>query len=231
MSQFNKRALSILNSDGIAGLIHRITSRLLRKPQFINLCVLKLDYKDIARLEPPPIDLEIGEVTETDESDTQAMAGFRFYGHSKGDILQYLAEGQRCYVARHKGQVISCYWRITGDYYDYCLKRRLYLADNEEYLLGYFTLAEFRGQGIGPYLIMASSRERARHFPDLCAVVFVRVNNQASLLSSHKLGFHIIGRIGFVEIFGIRFHFLSGRAALPKTTRRIFLQVFSTPSS
>jgi ribosomal protein S18 acetylase RimI-like enzyme len=215
----------------MASLIHRIAGRLLRGPQLINLYVLKLDYRDIARLESPPADLEIREVTETDESDTQALAEFHFYGHSKADILQYLAEGQRCYIARHKGQAISCYWRITGDYYDYYLKRRFYFADNEEYLLGFFTLAEFRGKGIFPYLLVASSQERVRNCPDLCAVIFVRVNNQASLRSCRKLGFHIVGRVGFVEIFGMRFHFLSGRAALPRTTRRIFLQIFSNRST
>ena len=226
MSRFNNRALSILNSDGMAGLMNRITSRLLRKPQLINLYVLKLDYKDIAKLPSPSINLEIREITETDDGDTQALAEFRFYGHSKADILQYLAEGQRCYVAKHEGQAISCYWHMTGGYYDYYLKRRFYFADNEEYLLGFFTLAEFRGQGIFPYLLIASSHERAQNCPDLRAVIFVRVNNKASLRSCYKLGFDIIGRVGFVEIFGIRFHFLLGRDALPKTTKRIFFQIF-----
>jgi ribosomal protein S18 acetylase RimI-like enzyme len=226
MNQLNSRTLSILNSEGIAGLLNRTISRLLRKPQLINLCVLKLDYKDIAQLLPPTIDLQIREVTETDDSDTEALAKFGFYGHSKVEILQYLAERQQCCVAKHEGQAISCYWCRTRDFYDYYLKRRFYLAGNEEYILGAFTLAEFRGKGILPYLIAESSRERVQNYPNLRAIVFVRVNNKASLRSFHKLGFTIIGRVGFVEIFGIRFHFLLGRNALPKTTQRIFLQIF-----
>ncbi|MBE7554329.1 MAG: hypothetical protein HS126_25015 [Anaerolineales bacterium] len=165
MSQLNNRALTILHGEGIAGLINRIASRLLRKPQLINLYVLKLDYKDIAKLPPPSIDLEIGEITEMDDSGLEALAAFHFYGHSKGEILQYLAGGQRCYIAKHKDQVISCYWRITGDYYDYSLKRRFYLAETEEYLLGFFTLAEFRGKGIFPYVLEVSSYEQAQIVP------------------------------------------------------------------
>ncbi len=231
MSQLNNRALTILHGEGIAGLINRIASRLLRKPQLINLYVLKLDYKDIAKLPPPSIDLEIGEITEMDDSGLEALAAFHFYGHSKGEILQYLAGGQRCYIAKHKDQVISCYWRITGDYYDYSLKRRFYLAETEEYLLGFFTLAEFRGKGIFPYVLEVSSYERAQNCPDLRAIIFVRTNNQASLRSVHKLGFNVIGRVGFVEIFGIRFHFLLGRDAFPKTTRRNFFRFFSAEST
>jgi ribosomal protein S18 acetylase RimI-like enzyme len=226
MNQFNSRTLSILNSEGIAGLMNRAISRLLRKPQLINLCVLKLDYKDIAKLPPPTIDLQIREVTETDDSDTETLAKFGFHGDSMVKILQYLADGQRCYTTKYKGQVISCYWHIVGDFYDYFLKRRFYLTDTEEYILGAFTLAEFRGKGILPYLIEESSRERVRNCPNLRAIAFVRVNNKASLRSFHKLGFKIIGRVGFVEILGIRFHFLLGRDALRKTTKRIFLQMF-----
>jgi len=226
MSQLNRRALSIMSSEGIAGLMRRLSERLRRRPQFINLYVLKLDYKDVAKLLPPTMDLEITEVVETDDRETEALAGFGFYGQSKRQILQFLAERQRCYVAKHDNRVVSCYWRATGEYYDYSLKRRLYLADNEEYLLGFFTLAEFRGQGIFPYLLESSSAERTRNCANLQAVIFVRVDNQASLRSSHKLGFKIVGRVGFIEIFGIRLHFLLGREVLPKTTRRIFLQFF-----
>lgn len=227
MSQFNNRTLSVLNSEGMTGLMTRIRSRLLRKPQLINLYVLKLDHKNTAKVAPPSLDLEIREVTDIDDSSIEDLAAFHFYGHSKGEILRYLAEGQRCYVAQHKGQVISCYWCVTGEYYDYYLKRRFYLADNEEYLLGFFTLAEFRGKEIFPYLLEASSQERVQSCPDLQAIIFVRVNNQASLRSVHKLGFKIIGRVRFIEILGVRFHLLLGHNALPKTTKRIFLQIFN----
>lgn len=230
MSKFNSRALSILHSEGIAGLLNRIASRLLQKPQIINLYVLKLDYKDIAKVPRRFIDLEIGEVTEMDDSDLEALAAFHFYGHSKGEILQHLAEGQRCYIAKHQGQVISCYWRATRNYYDYYLKRRFYLADNEEYLLGAFTLVEFRNWGVLPHLVETSSRERAQNCPNLRAFSFVRTNNKASLRTSHKLGFNVIGRVGFVEMFGIRYHFLLGHEALPKTTRRNFFSFFSAES-
>ena len=207
-------------------MISRIISYLLRKPQFINLYVLELDYETIAKLLPPAIELNLTEVTATGNADTQALAAFHFYGHSQTDIWGYLADGQQCYVAKCKGQVISCYWRKSGFYYDYYLKRRIDLDDNEEYLLGFFTLPEFRGKGIFPYLLEVTSRERVQNCPKLQAIIFIRINNTTSLRSVHKLGFKIVGRIGFVEILGIRFHFLFGRDALPKMTKRFYFSIF-----
>jgi hypothetical protein len=123
--------------------------------------------------------------------------------------------------------VVCCYWKKTGVYYDHCLKRRLDLDDDEEYLLGAFTRPEFRRMGILSYLNTESSRERIQYRPKLHATIFIRVNNKVSLQAAEKQGFTIVGRIGFAEILGVRFHFLLGRDALPKISKRIFLQIFS----
>lgn len=234
MSHFSQAVPEILRSEGLAGLMHRIIGRLLRKPQFVNLYVAELTSEAVARsanLPPPLIGLEIREITEADGNDIEAVARFGFYGNSRANLLQCLADGQQCYVAKYQGQVISCCWRATGTYYDYYLKRRFDLDDDEEYLLGAYVLPEFRGKGILPYLQITTSLERIKNCPQLRGIAFVRVNNTASLRSIHKMGFRIVGRLGFVEVLGIRFQYLFGRDALPRTTRRTFLQISSSPGS
>ncbi len=231
MSQFNKIATSRPNGDGASRLANRITGRLLSKPLFVHVYVLALNYEDMKSLPPPPIELEIREVTEKDDGEVEALAGFRFYGQSKSEVLQYLEAGQRCWVAKHEDQVICCSWRATGHYRDYYFKRRFDLADNEEYLLGGWTSPAFRGMGIFPHVIAAAWHERSKSHPDWRAITFIRPNNRASLQTAHKMGLSVVGRVGFIEVFGIRFHFLLGRDVLPKTSNRVFFRILGEKSA
>lgn len=220
----------VLKSEGIGGLIRRSLRRLLRKPELVNLYVLALEREDIMQRPtyPPPLeDLEIDELSDRDGNDIEALAGFGFYGRSPEDILQYLAAGQQCFLLKHQGRVISCIWRAAGSYYDHYLKRRLDLDDNEEYLLGAFVLPELRGKGILPFFFQTTFLERLQGCPDLRATILIRTTNRSSLRTVDKSGFRTVGRMGFLDVLGIRFQYLLGRDALPKTTRRTFLQLAS----
>jgi GNAT superfamily N-acetyltransferase len=224
--QFSQRALRTLSSQGLAGMAQRIVSRLKHKPHLKDGYVLVVCLKDMVQAPPPTIDLELKELSGAHEDDIQALAKLGIYRQSKADILQYLADGWRCYLAKYKGQVVGYYWTSSGEFYDYALNRRFQLADDEEFQLGAYVLPEFRGQGILPYLIAETAHARAQRHPGLRAVVFIDVNNKSSLRSTHKIGYTIVGRVGFVELFCIRFHYLWARNVLPKTTRRFFLQLF-----
>ena len=128
-------------------------------------------------------------------------------------------------MLKHHGRVVACIWRAVGSYYDHYLKRRLVLDDNEEYLLGAYVLPELRGKDMISFLFRATFLERLKGCPDLRTTVLVRTNNRSSLRTVDKSGFHIVGRMGFLDVFGIRFQYLFGRDALPKTRRRTFLQL------
>ncbi len=224
--QFSQRLLRILTTEGMAGLMKRTWNRFKRKPMLVTLYVLESHLKDLVNAPPALVDLEVKQITTLDDDDIESLVKFDFYVHSKAEVLQHLAEEGRCYVAKHKGRVVSCYWTVSKEFYDYYLGRRFELADDEGYNLGAFTLAEFRGKNILPWLVAESWRKQSQNHPDWRVLGFVRVNNKASLRACQKLGFTIVGRVGFIELlFGIRFQYLLGRNALRKTTRRNFLQI------
>ena len=225
MSKFAERSMQIISNEGVLGLKKRIVSHLIHRPLFINLYIFELEYKNLVDISSPIFDIEVGKVNQSDMDTLATLAKFAFYGHSAEEIARYLAEGQECYVAINKNQVISCYWRIAGYYYDHYLKRGLVLAENEEYVFGAFTEKEFRGLSIFPLLLAKSSSERRSKNFDLRAFSFIRTNNKASQLSFSKLGFEKVGHIGFIDILGIRFNYLLGKRALPKTHKRTFINV------
>ena len=74
-----------------------------------------------------------------------------------------------------------------------------------------------------PYLLYTTIRGQAEAHPGLRAVALVRPENAASLHSVAKLGFRVVGSLGFVEVFGARLHFLRPRGILTGTGRRTFL--------
>ena len=225
-AQFAQRARVILKTEGVAGLGKRIIGRLRRKP--LHLCgyivALRLDRP--IRVPPPTIDVEIDEVRVTDEEALEVLAQIDEWKISKTDLLKCLAGGRRCYVAKHKGQIVSSEWYILdGGLDSIFLGRRFQFADNEVFVYNAFTIPAFRGKGILPYLQAESARAIAAHNPHKTRILaLINVANKASLCAYAKAGFTRVGRVGFVEILGIRFHYLFGRDVLPATTQRFFFR-------
>jgi GNAT superfamily N-acetyltransferase len=223
MSQFTSRVLSVLKTEGVIGLTHRIRGRFRGDHRYV---VVTEPVDEVSAEVPrPSIDLEITELSESDDHDIETVAGSGFYGHTRADILGHLADGQQCFVAKHQGEVVAYFWRKTGAYYNDSLYRRFDLDDDEEYRCASFVQTEFRGMGIMPYLFVVASRERTPGCRPLRGVGTIHLTNKAMIRATHKAGTRIAGRVGFIEIFGIRFHYLYGRNALPKTTKRFFLQI------
>jgi GNAT superfamily N-acetyltransferase len=169
--------------------------------------------------------VEIDQVKATDDNDLEMLTTFGEYGGSKTHLLQRLAEGQHCYVAKSGGRIIAVNWAMEGEFGEDLLGRRFKLADDELYYGGAFTLPEFRSKGIMAYMktqSISDIKTRSQH--KTRALAFIETGNKASLCSTAKVGFRRVGRVGFVEIFGIRFHYLFGRSVLPETARRFFIE-------
>jgi hypothetical protein len=184
-----------------------------------------LTYKGLNQVPEPAINVKVKELIDPNDHEIDALAGFRFHTNSREDVLRYLAEGQRCYVAKHQDQVVSSFWTMRNNFFDYRLKRWLQLAGEEEYALGFFTQPEFRGKGIFDYLFVEAQRDRFRNSPNLHMVIFVDVHNRASLKASYKIGFKKAGRIGYIGLFGLRFQYILGRDVLPNTKKRFLINI------
>jgi GNAT superfamily N-acetyltransferase len=130
-----------------------------------------------------------------------------------------------CYVAKHQGRMVAGFWCRDDRFYDRYLARHIEIAAHEIYYLAGFTAPAFRGHGIWPYLAAQMSRAIvARDSRKTRALIFVQVANRASLRSLAKVQASPAGWVGFVELFGVRLHYLWGRNLLPKTERRFFAE-------
>lgn len=208
-----------------AGIAKRLIVYPLRCWGLVNLCIYEVTWSEAPVTKPPDIEVEIKRLSVTDEAQLKAVADFQFYGGSRDDLVKFLEAGQDCYIAEHQGQPVACYWRAKDEYYDHVLKRSLRFTRDEEYLLGGYTLPAFRDKGIMSYLARVSADERMRDNPNQKTVVFVRASNRASQRTLEKMGHKRTGRVGFVEVLGIRFSFLVGRGVLPATTKRNFVSL------
>jgi GNAT superfamily N-acetyltransferase len=115
------------------------------------------------------------------------------------EIQSRLDVGQRCFVARHAGQIVSARWAaVTRVWIDY-LSCELALAPDEGYPYDLFTAPEFRGYAVSP----VTSAAMLRHFQRAGyrrMVGTVLPGNEASFRASAKTGYRPCGRIGYVGI-------------------------------
>lgn len=218
--QFKNQMLTVYDADRIKGLMKRILNRLRDKPQ------LELAYHILANLNEiqapqAKIDVEIKEVSVTDDKYLDELATIPSPSYSKAQIVKFLSEDRRCYVVLYDDHVVCSYWVLRKGFKYY---RDLVLADNEEYQLSGYTLPEFRGKGLMPYLVAVTSQWRSRITPNLHAIGNVAINNKSQLRSVKKQGFSRVGFVGFVRMFGFRFHFLIGRKVFPATKKRFYVE-------
>jgi len=223
--QFVQRARVILRTEGVAGLGKRIAGRLKRKPRHVRFYILMLRLDRPVRVPPPTVEIEIEEVKITDEDTLAALAQVDEWKTPEAHLRDRLQSGQRCYVARYQGQIVAGRWFLEGEFDSSLLGRWFQMATNEIYGYNTFTIPAFRGKGINPYLTAESVRRMCAHNPHkTLLVVLISVTNRASLRSAAKVGFKRVGLAGFVEVFGVRFHYLLGRGVLPATRKRFYVE-------
>lgn len=226
MAQFAQSAREILRTEGIAGLSKRIAGRLNRRPLHIRGYIFALHLDRPIRVPSPTIEMETSEVKATDEDTLAQLAQVdNDWKASEAQLYSRLRQGHRCYVARCQGQVVAAQWFLEGEFDSIFLGRRFLLTANEIYGYNTFTVPAFRGKGINTCLTAKSARSIQACSPHKTRLLaLINATNKASLRSIARLGFTRIGRVGFIEVFGIRLHYLLGRNALPATARRFFFE-------
>lgn len=132
------------------------------------------------------------------------------------EVQRRLADGQRCFVARHRGRVVHACWaalhQATIDY----LESEIELAPDEVYIYEAFTAPRFRGQNISPARAVAMVRTfRRLGYRRLVAVIVPE--NQAALRPPEKSGYRAIGTVGTIWLGPWRHDFcrITEAGALP----------------
>ena len=147
-------------------------------------------------LDPPPdlretpLALEYGFLAEPDDEDARAR----------------LERGDRCFVAREAGTIVSSRWIVGGrasvDYLDMWLD----LEPGEVFLSETFTVPALRGRGVssaaGTRLAHALADEGCRRI-----LAGVLMENHAGKRAYEKAGYRRVGRIGYAGVGRWRKHF------------------------
>ena len=221
-----KRAITILKKDGPRGLIKRIKARLYLKPLQYHFYV----FEHRGNPNPPiPISengLEIKEITAIDNDEIDELTEIDEWKTSKLLTLKKLEEGWHVYIAKHEGRIVASQTVVTQDRFnDPAIMREFDLASDEAYYWRSFCIPAFRGRGIFPMFGRYYLTDVARRYGRSHGLIVVGQTNKSMQRACSKYGFKKrVGRIGFIEIFGIRFHYLWGREAFKETRRRFFIQ-------
>jgi GNAT superfamily N-acetyltransferase len=216
----------VVREKGLRELGKRLLSRLRWKPQAARLVVM--GHPDLAGHEFPAlqINLEMKRVTADDQGDLEEITAIDEWKTSLATSLRFLREGWRCYVAKHEGRIVAVGWASTADpFVDPWSQREFTFASDETYFYRGYCVPEFRGKGAIRFLIARMAHDLARSAGKTRSVTLVRASNAAMRRGFRKSGWAELGRAGFVDLFGVRLHYLRGRRALPRTRRRLFLQL------
>lgn len=225
IDHFRHRGRAILKDKVLGGLLLCVYKRVRSKPGWNILKVLEFVATPDLKLQRPGVEVKILELDDPDDPLFDEIVSKDVWSTSKTELIRWIQEGQRCHVAVHQGRLSTVTWWQRGEFFAPSLHRRFKLAPNEVYCNNAFTVPEDRGKGICPYLILMVARHLARTEGDLCVLSLVHGSNRASLRATAKLGTALKGHVGFVEIFGIRLHYIFGRSFFRDTHRRTYLEL------
>jgi GNAT superfamily N-acetyltransferase len=222
--QFGRRAIDVLRREGLAGMVRRIFERLRRRPQQFQTFVVRWTLAESPDVQAA-IDVTVKPLSP-DAEELDALLAVWPWARSRDDIRRRLAD-RRCYIALHRDRVAAWIW-ISDDLVDDHSQREFELGEDEVYFRDAFTLAEFRGKSVLPALMAWASRDLTRSLGKSIAWSLVSVSNVPPLrilarYADRRLA-ERVGVAGFVEVFGIRLHYLFGSRAFPQTRRRVYLQ-------
>jgi GNAT superfamily N-acetyltransferase len=147
----------------------------------LELVVLSLDPPPA--LLTTPLELDFGFLSETDDEGTRAR----------------MERGDRCYVAREAGTIVSSRWIAKGRAFMDYLDTWIDLEPDEAYLSETFTHPSLRGHGVsgaaGTSLAAVLAGEGYRRI-----LAGVLMENHAGKRAYEKAGYQRAGRVGYIGL-------------------------------
>lgn len=191
-----RRAVAIAHYTGMRGLWFAVLGELGYRRVAIRECILDKPFPEHgARI---PVALELLDDTRIDEYNT-------FRREADPDSARRrLAAGDKCFVARHGGSIVSALWAATGRAQCDYLSRGIPIGDDEAYMYDAFTAPQWRGQGLFPALTSEMHRYY-RTAGKRRSICFTGPENIPAMTAN--TGYRRIGIIGYVGIRSIRHHF------------------------
>ena len=141
----------------------------------------------------------------------------------RSDIGDRLAQSHWCLVGVCDGVVAHAAWAGIGTFKAHWFDRWFRLQPGDAYLYGAYTLPAFRGLRIHP----ASAIERLRQARERGiqrAYWFVDPANHAARQMPARVGAVRIGTAGYIEVAGIRLHYLTDVGHLTRSNPRLLVE-------
>jgi hypothetical protein len=171
----------------------------------------KIEYQEVLSCN----DKQINELTDIDP-----------WNISRSASIEMLQKKWRCFVAKINNRVVACNWSIAGQSFrDEYLGRKIQIGARESYFWRGFCSLSHRGHGVQGLLIQHAVW--LRHTEDGCRhhITMVRANNQSVKRCLDKCGWKVVGHAGFIEVLGVRLHYILGHNAFQETKQRIYFQI------
>jgi GNAT superfamily N-acetyltransferase len=240
-----KRMNHILMTEGLKGFLKRIEGRLRSKWFVFHVFLHSLQFASVsealefpARLDPMTIrmlekcqsilsSITFKQVNESDEGEIDELTALDPWGgHSRKGIIEKLQGGWCCYVAKSGSRVVAFSWIKAGPkIYEDFFQRWLALADDEVYAGGAFCVPDWRGKGVSPMLTKWVVNHLALTKGVTKYIGWVKDDNVGQVRTLMQMGYRVVGRIGFIEMFGVRLHYVWGQKAFRLIKRLFFIQV------
>lgn len=230
-----KRALRVLRTEGPRGIVQRLKDRARKLCSSVHLFVFASDTDSIARamngfkglleISRRLTPLDFKEIRFDENSEIDELTEIDPWKFPKLLTVKQLHEGCKCFVAKSEGRIVACIcvW-FNHSFRDDFLEREIVLGSSEAYYWRAFCVPYFRSTGILPRLLMHAIECLEDEQNRTKQIAWVRVTNTPMQRTLTYLGWKVVGRMGFVEILGVRFQYLWGREAAKDTRKRIFLQ-------
>lgn len=243
------RAFRVYREDGIAGIRLRIHQRLRLRKRLARLKAYAFGFSAYAmradfsfgpdgkrergeaeqnleyllkRARELAGNVHFREVTSADTADIEALGKEDIGGADAAQIAAKLGEGWRCFVASTDDRIVASTWIKSGpELYEPFMRHRIRLRNHEVYHWKSYCSPRARGFGIYPMLMLHVIDRLAEESGVSCHYGWVARTNNVQIRTLKTLGFRVVGRVGFVEILGLRMMYLFGKGTFSGTRARV----------
>jgi len=127
---------------------------------------------------------------------------------TEDDVSAFSKCNAICTVVKDKGKIIGSKWYVSDtDYYLEEAKQLIHIKENEYYALRAFTHEDYRGEKLQNHLSVKFMEYIDSPNSTVWGLIYSwNINSKKSMVRN---GFHHIGQMVFIKLFGFKFNYLS----------------------
>lgn len=202
LSKLRHSFSGIVRGEGLRGLLVRFNERRRKYFRFFTCYIFVYDIDLSVPLPRARAPVEVRRLDPADRPAVEALARMYQEPATPEGVLRRLSDQEHCYVAYFEDRPVSYIWYAfrpwVREYYNDTLK----LAPDEIYVHDAYTVAELRGKNIYPLLKVYGAQDLARERGAKRVLMYVRIQNKASLSASRRMGDKRAGRYVYLRLFG-----------------------------